>query len=332
MYLQNQTPKMELPANFIHKVDIVAYHEKCSDGVGGAWPFWRENIERYRKGDVTFEGFNHGHPPPNVENKLVAIVDFCFPRKTIIEMASKAKFILILDHHVSAKREIEGLDLPNVKTIFDMKRSAAQIAWDFVYPDYKCPWFVNIIAERDLWKWSSDESKEISNALYRKGYYSWEKLEGLLAKSQTQKQIDDIIKGLLEISKQNKIPEKEIEAVCKSSILTEMTTPDGKVYKVRLASCLSKKIRSEVGNRLSEDCDFAITWQYDFFLDEWWCSARASEKSKVDVSAIATQFLRGGGHKKAAGFTIKSGESLRTYFKAIEVPFNREQDAKSIGM
>jgi oligoribonuclease NrnB/cAMP/cGMP phosphodiesterase (DHH superfamily) len=323
---------VKLPENFVHSIDIVCYHKNCADGTGGAWPFWRENYHRYTAGDLIIEGVTHGQLAPEVVDKYVVLVDFCFPRATILKMAAVAKFVVILDHHSSAQRDIEGdqkeKKLPrNVYTIFDVTRSGAQIAWDFVYPGVKCPWFINVIADRDLWQWTLPYSKGVSDVLFKGGYYSWEKFELLLKKSSTQKEEDDLIKQFISMSKTEIETEKEIQAACKRAIMTELTTPNGEKYRVKLATC-SPKLRSEVGNRLSEGCDFAVTWQYDFFLDEWWCSARASSGSSVDLSLVTAQFHRGGGHKKAAGFTIKGGENLHTYFETIEIPENRLKDAK----
>ena len=324
----------KIPADFVHNVDIVEYHKNCADGIGGAWPFWRENLERYEKHQMIIEGVTHGQLPPDVTGKNVVLVDFCFPRKDVLRMAKVAKFIVILDHHSSAMKDMLGelreKRLPsNVFTIFDITRSGAQIAWSFVYPEVECPWFIDVIADRDLWKWSKPYSKELCNVFFRNGYYSWEKFEWLLEKSTTQEEIDDLIKKFMMMSdtKSERELEKEIETACKRAVLAEMTTPKGEKYRVRLATC-PPKVRSEVGNRLSEGCDFAVTWQYDFFLDEWWCSARASSNSKVDLSAISSQFHRGGGHKKAAGFTIKGGENLHTYFRTLEIPEGRQKDAK----
>lgn len=324
---------MDLPSDFVRNVDVIEYHKNCADGIAGAWPFWRENLERYDNQELIIEGVTHGQLPMEVTGKNVVLVDFCFPRKIVLEMAAVAKLIVILDHHASTKRDIIGDRNekklpPNVHAIFDVSKSGAQIAWDFVYPGVAYPWFIDVIADRDLWLWRRPYSKEVSNVLFKNGYYSWDKFEWLLNNSDTPEQQDALIKKFVGMARSDIETEKEIDAACKKAIMTELTTPSGETYRVKLANCISPKLRSEVGNRLSEGCDFAVTWQYDFFLDEWWLSARASAESPVDLSLIAAQFHRGGGHKKAAGFTIKDGENLHTYFKTIEIPENRIKDAK----
>jgi len=269
----------------------------------------------------------HGQIPPEVKGKRVLIVDFCFPREQLIEMIKVAEYLVVLDHHISVERDLVGLEAPNFEFVFDVTRSGAQIAWDYVYPQRPRPWFVEVIADRDLWKWSLPYSKAVSKTLFVKNYYSWECLEQLYnipADKITQKirKFEKIGQVLLDLE------EKEIMTICSKAICTELTTPTGGKYRVMLVSC-SSSLRSDVGNRLaSGDCDFAALWVYDFILDEWWISLRGSKNNSLDLSKISSEFDRGGGHEKAAGFAIfgSKGQNLHTYFKILEVPHSRQRD------
>jgi oligoribonuclease NrnB/cAMP/cGMP phosphodiesterase (DHH superfamily) len=348
------------------RIDTLIYHDKCPDGKGASWPFWREN-QNGGKCTLNLYGLSHGQNPPNVENQIVMIVDFCFSRSVLEEMAKTAKKITILDHHESARKDLEGTLPSNVEAIFDMTRSGAQIAWDYVYPGQPRPWFIEVIADRDLWTWKLPDSKELGKALSSKGYYTWEKMEEMHqmpfdrsfyadrnAQMTVREFTRDMIKfGTIYIEQE----EKEISSICSKSILTELTTPNGQKYIVRIVGCPSN-YRSEVGNRLCErnpDIDFAVMWQYDFLLDEWWISCRGTKSKGINLVPLTKQFHRGGGHPNAAGFTIfgsdrllpkgenpaegastegtsaeekvlVKGERLQTYFRALEVPKNRPQD------
>ena len=348
-------------------IDGIIYHDRCPDGKAGAWVFWRENKREVETGKIFLQGLSHGQPPPTEINGLtILIVDFCFPRDILIEMASKAKKIIILDHHKSAKKSLDASALPtNIETVFDMKRSGAQIAWDYVYPGVERPWFIDIIADRDLWQWKIPHSKEIGKALSVGGWYTLENMEFMfrMAKFQGAVVVDsfkeDMIKmGTIEVAQE----EKELSIICSKAILAEFKVPirssvwsagaDGlDVFKVKLVGCPSN-FRSEVGNRLCDDSDidFAVMWQYDFLLDEWWISCRGqgedTDETAIDLSEICSRFERGGGHPNAAGFTIfgsdrtisikrddgtsynavVKGQKLQDYFRAIEVPRNRPQD------
>ena len=334
--------------------DIVIYHNWCPDGIASAWCFWR-NLHNSR--NVQFLGYTFGISPPPVEGKKVIIVDFSFSREVLLEMSKVAKYILILDHHKSVERDLKDInsEASNVNCIFDMKRSAAQISWDYLYPYEERPWFIEVIADRDLWKWSLPYSKTVSKTMSVKGYYTFENLERLYSasinlypfnynknfsirdpnknlsfrdpNSNIINEFDYIGKILIEQE------EKDVSSTCSRALLTEFTTPKGQKYKVKLVNCPSN-LRSEVGNRLANDyCDFVAIWNYDMLTDEWWISLRGSTtKNNIDLTLIASQFVRGGGHSNACGFAIKNskGENLHSYFKIIEIPKSRLFDKKYI--
>ena len=70
---------------------------------------------------------------------------------------------------------------------------------------------------------------------------------------------------------------------------------------------------SEIGARLSPDCDFAMIWYFDHEDRQIKVSLRSFHDS-VDVSEIAKRF-GGGGHKKAAGFTLNEGTHVENIFQ-----------------
>ena len=59
---------------------------------------------------------------------------------------------------------------------------------------------------------------------------------------------------------------------------------------------------SEIGAKLSPDCDFALIWYYDHDIKKTKVSLR-SFHDHIDVSEISKEF-KGGGHRKAGGFTL----------------------------
>jgi len=73
---------------------------------------------------------------------------------------------------------------------------------------------------------------------------------------------------------------------------------------------------SEIGGRLSPDCDFAMIWFYDH-EDRIIKVSLRSFHDTVDVSEIAKRFS-GGGHKKAAGFTLPGDAQVDDLFDVEE--------------
>jgi hypothetical protein len=76
---------------------------------------------------------NAGKPPPDVTGLDVAIVDFSYKRPVMIELARKAKSILVLDHHKTAEAELIE-PCPGIEVHFDMNRSGAVMAWEYFHP------------------------------------------------------------------------------------------------------------------------------------------------------------------------------------------------------
>lgn len=276
---------------------IVWYHGGCPDGIAGAWCF------RLRFGiDIDCTGVKHNEPPPYQEldkYTTVYMVDFSYSRDEILKVASICKRVVILDHHKSAERELEGLDnIPNIICIFDMDRSGAQIAWEFLFLDSR-PWFIDYIADRDLWRWSLDGAREICEGMHYMNMFSFEKLSELHDTKQSKEYFYNIGKSLLEYKK------KRIDKVVNSSALYNFFE-----YKVRMANC-DYELRSEVGNEMCAlgDCDFSVVWTYSLKDDQWWLSLRLGDsKDDYDLSIIAKRF-GGGGHPRASGMTIHGPKS-----------------------
>lgn len=313
----------------VYDLTKVFYHgDKCPDGKCASWVIWRLMKEKVATKEFHLYGVSHGHNPPDVSGDVIAILDFCFPKKVIIEMAKKAKKIYILDHHASTERELAGKLPENVVAILDNSRSGSEITWDWVYPGIPRPWFLEVISDRDLFRWTRPYSKKVTNAMFSNGYYTWEKLEQIFEKSNTAEAIDTMIKDFCLLFDSKIDTENEIvDAVCSSACLAKLTTPKGEVYTVKMVQC-PRMYKSEVGNKLSKSgCDFAVLWQYDFILNEWWVSCRASSDNDIDLSKITPQFHRGGGHPKSAGFTIYGSKAnLLDYFQLLTMPPSRKND------
>lgn len=288
--------------------------------------------EKFDKKLIVINGVVHGDRPSNDKGHTIAILDFCFPFEDILNMAKIAKKIYILDHHISTQRDLDKGKLPdNVVVILDNSRSGAEITWDWVYPGVPRPWFVEAIGDRDLFRWTNPYSKYVTNALYHDKYYRWERLEELFNRSTDTETINKLIDGFIKIGKAMD-PTKEIEKACSGAYLAKMTTPDGTVYKVKLVRS-PEVYKSDVGHQLSKSgCDFSALYAYDFMLNQWWISLRASDESTIDVSQIAQQFGRGGGHPKSAGFTIfgSNGDNMHNYFEIITVPPSRKSDLDAL--
>lgn len=109
----------------------IIYHNNCYDGFTAAFVF--NYLGRsFPNEELVFIPCNHGEPFPerdyNKEVDECYILDFSFKRDVILANKDRFKFFLILDHHATAQKDLEGLDC----AIFDMNRSGALITLDYL--------------------------------------------------------------------------------------------------------------------------------------------------------------------------------------------------------
>ena len=303
--------------------DLVVYHGGCADGTAAGWVFWQhaKNIKSFKMPE--FWGAKYGDDPiplEKVRGKTVVVVDFSYDRGYTEKINGEAKQLVVLDHHKSHQKELEGLSY----AIFDMSRAGCQIAWDYIYPPQTSgkarPNFINYIADRDLWTWKLPSSRAVNKALYLKNYTSsFEEVDKL----RTVKFEELAREGRVFVIYEDRILEKlsrfwstryffSNPPLRKGLVLIESVPPSvrdpGPVYKVMLIEAVF--LQSELGNNLSEahpDHDFAVMYRFDVPSQTWYFSCRAREKSTLDLGAILKCY-GGGGHPKAAGFEIQSSE------------------------
>lgn len=259
---------------------LVIYHSNCADGFTAAWVIW----SRYP--DWEFYPGKYQEEPPDVAGRQVYFVDFSYKRPVILEMATKAKSITILDHHKTAEADL--VDLPeNVSVTFDMSRSGAHLALDHFYPAEESK-LVRYVEDRDLWKFQLPFSKEINEFIfsYKYDFKKWDELDLFLADHFS----DCISAGEAILRKKD----KDTEELLANKF--QMTIAGHKVWVANLPYTFS----SEAGHLLAKEGPFGAT----FYLDGNYAvfSLRSVEGGK-DVSEIAKQF-GGGGHKHAAGFKV----------------------------
>ena len=269
-------------------VNCVIYHANCTDGFGSAYAAWKLLGNR-----AEYYACKHGQPPPDVKDKVVVILDFSFDNATTKKMITEAKELLVIDHHKSAVVELH--DISN--TLFDMNKSGATLAWEFFHPGKEAPKFIQYITDRDLWRWELPYSKEFS-AAFDMVPFEFEEF----AKFEDDSVFDDAVKRGSYILAYSK---SVVKKVCTKASSRKM---GGKDIMVVNAS----HWMSEIGARLSPDCDFAMIWYYDHNDKIIKVSLRAFHEY-VDVSDISKKF-GGGGHRKAAGFTLPGEFNIEELF------------------
>lgn len=266
---------------------LVIYHADCNDGFTAAWVAWRKF-----DGHGDYVSARHEDRPPNVEGRVVYMLDLCFARSEIIEMKEKAASLIILDHHKSAQADLAGL----LYATFDMNRSGAGLAWDYFFPFHPKNALVEYVEDRDLWRWQMFASREINAVIDVKPrmFHEWEILSAQLNDVHLRNKL--ALQGGMVLQKVR----KDVSRMRENARELEL---DG--HKVRVVN-MPYVHMSEVLHDLALTADYAIGW-YQGADGRYAYSLRSNASvgdSGVDVSMIATHF-GGGGHHHAAGFTSR---------------------------
>lgn len=258
---------------------VCIYHGNCADGFGAAWAV------RKALGDIEFHPGKYQEPPPDVTGKDVVMVDFSYKRPELLELAARAKSILILDHHKTAAEDL--VDLPaNVTAIFDMNHSGAMLTWKHFFPDEAPPVLLLHIEDRDLWRFALKNTREIQANVFSYPYdfQVWDRL--MAANVETL-----ITEGSAIERKHFKDIKELLGVVTRPMIIGGFSVPVANLPYIH---------SSDAGHQLAEGRPFgACYWD----TPEGRVFSLRSTDAGVDVGAVA-QLYGGGGHRNAAGFSV----------------------------
>ena len=284
--------------------DYVLYHGGCFDGFTGAYACYMKYKDNQ---NIVYLPMSHNYEYSEefinqFTEKKIIMIDFSTPYDVTIKILNICSELLIIDHHISAQKDLTLLDDKN--KIFDMNKSGAVLAHEYFFPNEKIPIGFQYIQDRDIWVWKLEEqSKPFTNALFAQinikhiENHSDKFEEFSKTFNETQKLIDY---GKIILNIQNSIINDQINYKQKIKIkYEEFNKYNGIILN-------SSVFPSEIGNLLTGEhkYDFAIiyTHQIKNNNDQWYCSIRSSS-DVCDVSLIAKHF-GGGGHKRASGFRI----------------------------
>jgi oligoribonuclease NrnB/cAMP/cGMP phosphodiesterase (DHH superfamily) len=279
-------------------LDLIVYHNACPDGFTAAY------IAKLKYPQAKLLARDHGLEPPyeEVTGKDVLVVDFSWrTREQNDKLASLAKSFKILDHHKTAEAVLAGADY----AVFDMNRSGAGLAWDYLFGqdggnfnawDWRRPWWVDYVEDRDLWTHRLPETDSVNAYIMTTAYdlESW--------KAMTQVNFNEAVeKGKairLEI-------DKYIREVVKQVQVGNLNVANKK-YSVGVVN-VPYLHTSDIGNVLAHRYDIGMGW---FERGDSLMQFSLRSIGDIDVSEVAKIF-NGGGHKNAAGFQLPIPEGRR---------------------
>jgi len=277
--------------------DIVIYHGRCPDGIAGAWCYWRINR------NAVFHGASHGSNLSticiDIKGKRVLFIDFVYPKDIMRDVIKSAAVIRVLDHHKTSEYITQlAADTLNMSAVIDMNRSGAQIAWDEFNPTYMRPAAIDYVADKDLYTFKLQDSREINRAMEFMGY-----LDNIEAFDNAVNTEDDLV-HIGSILLRN-------DAINNKKIADRHISCMYKDYKVCVVQCLPRDL-SSIAELLSNICDFVVCANFNLLHDQWGISFRSKN---LNLLPIVKEISDGhcGGHPNACGCGYKG--NLRDIFK-----------------
>ena len=285
-------------------MDLILYHNACPDGWTAAY------ICKKKYPEAELVPLNHGLDSLQIAlllsqctDKDVIMVDYSLrTRELNDQLNAVAESFRILDHHKTAQAALEGADYAT----FDMKRSGAGLAWDYLFgkdadlprmPHGEVrPWWVNYAEDQDLWNWALPNS-DLINAF-------------LMVQPKTVEAWDDLTNrhDVISAAEAGIGTRAYIEYYTKNVVadLQEgVLVFEGRNYRTAVLNIPYSGV-SEAGNAVCKmGYDIGLAWfeRGDGITQFSLRSNKEAEGGGVDVSAIAKSH-GGGGHRNAAGFQL----------------------------
>lgn len=267
---------------------LVIYHAPCLDGFTAAWVAWKEFGD---EAEYLPAGYSDDPVIPDVDDRIVYILDYSYPEKQMREIARRAETVIVLDHHKSAQAALAPLlEEGIIEGEFDMERSGAGMAWDFFNVDEPRPEFLNYVEDRDLWRKSLPNCEQINIAMfsYEYTFENWEKF--------FENDIQMLRDEGFAIWRKHMRDVNELKDQA-------MHLTIGGYRNIPTVNC-NYMFGSDLAGQMCIGLPFAAYFmmngngEYVFGL-----RSEAGSPKEVDVSEIAKSY-GGGGHKNAAGFRI----------------------------
>ena len=298
--LQGQINLQEWGNNMSATQAIVYYHANCADGFGAAWAFHQLREDTYEHTQYIPSKYE---VPPTLEYGLgkdinIYILDFSFAPDILVQMCQAVNQVILIDHHKTAIEMLENWPevLPKNSNLYlklDQTRSGAGLTWDF-FTTKPRPALINYIEDRDLWKFTLPDSKELNAVIANTEYdfESWSSLQANLCYDYA---------GLCQVGEHLLAQHSRI---CNQIIqdARSITIEDSNRNKhTGLACNCTHQFASDVGNLLAIRSGTFGACYFQNAKGDVKFSLRSN--GDYDVSQLAKSY-GGGGHKNAAGFTL----------------------------
>lgn len=277
------------------KNTIVLYHKNCMDGNGAYYAAYKKYAS-----EATYVAVNDRDNLPqeildlymqdknmdNLKSIELYILDFCYDIKIIKKLEEDFKLVVVLDHHVSAKSDIEAAH----NHVYGTDKSGAYLAWEYFHPDTPVPLLIQYISDGDIWAHKMPDYEQVLNYIHAPTM-----LEIINYLDNVRDKLDNNFQEVLAIGDML-MDSRKARVQALMDIKYKINFAGYDVYAVNG----SREMRSEVGHELA---NLSGTFGVYFYFAEG--KARISLRSvkDFDVSKIA-EIYGGGGHKNASAIDV----------------------------
>jgi oligoribonuclease NrnB/cAMP/cGMP phosphodiesterase (DHH superfamily) len=273
---------------------LYIYHANCMDGLGAAFAAY---FAGGKKEEFHAASYDDGGPPfEKVDSQtMVYLLDFCYKEAQLRLLCDQAAMVVVLDHHKSAIEMLTTFSHERLSNRCDIDHSGAMVAWNYFFGESTPPpRILQLIEDRDLWKFQYPDSKPAHAALQARNTEFWDLKDYLDAEAR-----EDLVKeGIVLLRQFHSMVAQIIRTNTRMLGIADYVVP---------AVNANYMFASEVGNRL---CENTVTFSATYHdTDKGRAFSLRSCEGGMDVSEIAKQF-GGGGHKHAAGFTVPRSHPL----------------------
>lgn len=292
-------------------MDLIIFHGNCPDGWCAAY------ICKFKYPEAELLPLNHGLN----DNQLNSLFNICAGKDVIMvdyslrtrelndQLNSVAESFYILDHHKTAQAALEGAEYAT----FDMKRSGAGLAWDYLFGKDSTgewtydreqreggvdigtprPWWVNYTEDQDLWNWALPDSQLIN---------AW-----LMVQPRTEEVWGTITtKVSADDARRSGMGVREYIEYYTRSVVAEAQEGVFEGYKTGVLNIPYVGVSEAGAALIDKGYDIGLLWfERGDGITQF--SLRSLHSGNVDVSAIAKKY-GGGGHGTAAGFQLSMPE------------------------
>jgi oligoribonuclease NrnB/cAMP/cGMP phosphodiesterase (DHH superfamily) len=270
----------------------------------------------YKPNSLDFIGYHYGDPIPNLfEYDQIIMCDISLPKNEMsILWHTLDKKVIWLDHHISAINDNRMLVFEGIQYV---NFAACELTWEYFFPNQPMPEIVRLLGRYDCFGHKgTDEEQKVLEFQYasRSKIYDYETAYRWLIQWSTIHTQSWIQTGK-DIYSYLCIEAKQVYKNGFTIILQEpdylYKNPTNKQYFNRSFICFNKERFNPI--------NFGIDYHKDgydgaacfWYANGMWNFSLRNDNGLVDCSMIAKHY-GGGGHKGAAGFSIKD---LKTIIK-----------------